>query len=132
LSTPADEQELERALAEAVRLFNAGEYHAAHELLDGLWESTHGPDADFFKGLIQAAIAMHHFSRANLDGAKKLYSGHRRYLAAYLPAHRGLDTAAFLAEMQRVLQPVSRARPGESIAFDREHRPKLRAVERPA
>ena len=45
-------------LREATRLFNAGEYHAAHEVLDELWEATQGPDADFFKGLLQASVAI--------------------------------------------------------------------------
>jgi predicted metal-dependent hydrolase len=117
--------ELDPELRAAARLFDAGEYHAAHERLDLLWEGTEGRDADFLKGLIQACIAMHHYSRANLDGAAKLYSGHRRYLAGYLPAHRGVDVAGFLAEMQRVLQPVVRARPGEAPAYDPAQRPRL-------
>jgi predicted metal-dependent hydrolase len=112
-------------LRAAARLFDAAEYHAAHERLDLLWESTEGRDADFLKGLIQACIAMHHYSRANVEGAAKLYSGHRRYLAGYLPAHRDVDVAGFLAEMQRVLQPVVRARPGEAAPFDPARRPRL-------
>jgi predicted metal-dependent hydrolase len=121
----AEEDPVESGLREAARLFNAGEYHAAHEVLDELWEATQGPDADFFKGLIQASIALHHYSRGNFDGARKLYSGHRRYLAAYLPAHHGLDVARFLAEMQRVLQPVVRARAGEEPQFDSASAPQL-------
>jgi len=89
--------------AAAVALFNSGRYLAAHELFDELWEATHGEDSDFYKGLIQAAVALHHLEQGNLDGAAKLYGGHRRHLARYLPAHRGIDLAAFLHEMQRAL-----------------------------
>ena len=121
----ADAARRAELLTEVARLFDAGEYHAAHEVLDELWEGTQGPDADFYKGLLQASIAMHHFARGNLDGARKLYSGHRRYLAPYLPAHLGVDVARFLEEMQRVLRPVLRARPGEDVAFDPERRPRL-------
>jgi predicted metal-dependent hydrolase len=118
-----EQRELERAL----QLFDEGHYHQAHEVLDELWEQTHGADADFYKGLIQAAIAMHHFARSNPDGARKLYSGHRRYLAPYLPAHRGLDLAALLAEMQRVLGPLGRTAPGApGPAFEPEARPRVR------
>lgn len=119
-------------LEAAVRLFDSGRYHAAHEELDELWEATSGADADFYKGLIQAAICLHHWSEGNLEGARKLYSGHRRYLAAYLPAHAGLDLAAFLAGMQRALAPVLRARAGEAVPFPAEARPRLgRAGEAP-
>ena len=115
-------------LLEAVRLFNAAEYHAAHELLDELWEGPEGPDSDFYKGMIQAAICLHHFARGNLLGAKKLYSGHRRYLAAYLPAHQGVDLARFLAEMQRCLRPVVRARAEEFVAFEHDERPRIEMI----
>ena len=101
-------------------------YLDAHEELEELWEATHGPDADFYKGLLQAAIALHHFTEGNLDGTRKLYSGHRRYLAPYLPKHLGIDVAAFLADMQEFLRPVLRAADGERVAFPFETRPLVR------
>ena len=110
-------------------LFNAGDYHDAHEQIEQLWEATHDESSDFFKGLIQAAIALHHFRKGNLAGAKKLYSGHRRYLAPYLPTHLGLDVAAFLDEMQSFLRPVLRAREGDVVAFEMDGRPQLRRAE---
>ena len=111
------------------KLFNAGDYHDAHEQIEQLWEATHDESSDFFKGLIQAAIALHHFRKGNLAGAKKLYSGHRRYLAPYLPTHLGLDVAAFLDEMQSFLRPVLRAREGDRVAFEMDGRPQLRRAE---
>jgi hypothetical protein len=114
------------ALFRAAQLFDEGHYHAAHEVLDELWEATHGVDADFLKGLIQACIAMHHFQHGNLEGARKLYSGHRRYLGPYLPAHGGIDLEGFLAEMQRALRPVLQSA-GETVpVFDPAERPRLR------
>jgi predicted metal-dependent hydrolase len=92
-----------------VRLFNAQRYHDAHEAFERLWLATTGPDSDFYKGLIQASIAMHHTQEGNVEGARKLYGGHRRLLAAYLPEHRGLDVAGLLAEMQRSLRPLLRS-----------------------
>ena len=122
-------------LRRALELFEAAEYHAAHEHIDELWEATHGEDADFLKGLIQASIAMHHFQRGNLEGARKLYSGHRRYLGPYLPAYLGLDVADFLAQMQRALRPALRPAPPEPGAateeprFEFEARPRVRFLE---
>jgi predicted metal-dependent hydrolase len=113
-------------LAKGIEHFNAGEYEEAHEQFEVLWLSTQGPDSDFYKGLVQAAIALHHFQRGNLEGAAKLYAGHRRYLAAYLPAHLGVDVVAFLREMQEVLSPVARRAPGAEPRFDPAKRPGLR------
>lgn len=118
-----------RHLKLGVQLFNDARYEAAHEEFEQVWLSMQGGDSDFFKGLIQACIAMHHFQRGNLEGAAKLYSGHRRYLAAYLEApggvHRGVDVTAFLQQMQRALRPVIRRTLGESVSFDPEERPRL-------
>ena len=108
-----------------VELFDAAEYEAAHEEFEALWLSTQGAESDFYKGLIQACIALHHFRRGNLAGAAKLYSGHRRCLAAYLPAHRGLDLVRFLAQMQATLGPVLRRAPDQAVPFDPDTRPRL-------
>lgn len=109
----------------AATSFNAGEYHAAHEELDELWERAEQADSDFLKGLIQAAVALHHASRDNPAGARKLYSGQRQYLGRYLPRHRGLDVAAFLEGMQRALEPILRAAPGAEPPFERAAAPRL-------
>jgi len=121
-----DDTEIEDGLARAARLFDAASYHEAHEVLDALWEEAAPAEQDFFKGLIQACIALHHHQLGNADGARKLYSGHRRYLARFLPAHRGVDVAAFLGDMQAFLAPLLQARPGDEPAFELERAPRMR------
>jgi hypothetical protein len=108
----------------ALELFNGGRYLAAHELFEELWEATEGEDSDFYKGLIQAAVALHHLEEGRSEGARKLFAGHRRLLARYLPEHRGIDLVAFLAEMQRAFaepgaDPAARPRPGLRRVRDR-------------
>lgn len=103
-----DEQAAGQALRSGVRLFNAGEYHAAHEEFERCWLANEAGDADFYKGLVQASICMHHLVRDNPEGAIKLYRGHRRLLGAYLPSQAGLDVAAFLGQMQGALAPILR------------------------
>jgi predicted metal-dependent hydrolase len=112
-------------------LWNRGSYLAAHEVLDELWEATEGPDADFYKGLIQAAICLHHWQSGNAAGVRKLYQGHRRCLAAYLPRHLGLDVEAFLSGMQNALKPLLRAAAGAEPAFDAVAVPRLAFSEAP-
>lgn len=104
------------ALAEGVRLFNAGRYEDAHEEFEKGWLAGEGGETDFHKGLVQASICLHHATQGDQDGARKLYRGHRKLLGPYLPAHAGLDVEHLLAEMQRHLAPLLRARPGERVA----------------
>ena len=121
-----DEQDAREAFRTGVTLFNDGEYHAAHEEIENCWLATESNDADFFKGLIQAAIALHHFRRDNLEGARKLYSGHRRLLGKYMPQHRGVDVEGFLTAMQVALRPA--LRPDSQARYDFDARPLIRAA----
>ena len=99
----------------AVDLFDAGRYLAAHELFEELWEGTEGTDSDFYKGLIQAAIALHHFESGNLDGAAKLHASLRGLLAKYLPRHGDVDLVRFLADFQFAFRPVSERTSGARV-----------------
>jgi hypothetical protein len=121
----AEEPRGAATLRAAVELFNTGRYLAAHELFEELWEASEGADSDLFKGLIQAAIALHHFEQGNLEGAARLYAGHRRCLAGYLPARRGLDVAGLLAGMQAFLGPCLRAAPSPDRPASRPRRPRI-------
>ena len=112
---PVSPDEFDHYLNEGVDLFNSARYHEAHEAFERVWVSVQGDESEFYKGLIQASICLHHFQRENLDGAAKLYSGHRKLLAAFLPHHQGIDVEGFLGEMQRALRPVLRRKPGDEV-----------------
>ena len=82
-----------------VRSFNDRDFFASHEHWEDLWRDTHGQLRDFYKGLIQAAVTLYHFTNGNLRGARKLYETSRRYLRPYQPCCEGLDVTKFLADM---------------------------------
>ena len=44
-------------------LFNRQEYYQAHDLLEHIWLRTEGPEAAFYKGLIQLAGAFVHLQK---------------------------------------------------------------------
>lgn len=113
-------------LSLGVELFNAGQYHAAHEAFETVWLASEAGDGDFFKGLVQSAICLLKVEHGELDGARKLHGGQRRYLAPYLPTHRGLDVEALLTDMQAHLRPILRARPTEHPPLDPNTRPQMR------
>ena len=90
----------DRRFLQGIAFFNAGDYFEAHDEWEALWQEYHGADRTFLKGLIQAAVCLHHFGNGNVRGATKLYHGSRRYLAPYLPVHWGVDVASLLAQMK--------------------------------
>ena len=75
-------------------------------MLEQLWLKTKSPDADYFKGLIQAAGAFVHLQKhfeyplhakhsRRLSPAVRLFRLAERNLSRFAPRHHGLDIAAF-------------------------------------
>src|SRR5215471_13934273 len=88
------------------RCWNQQRYYEAHDVLEQLWLKTDSSDADFFKGLIQAAGAFVHLQRRfehpshakhsrRLPPAVRLFRLAERNLSRFTPRHHGLDVAAF-------------------------------------
>lgn len=80
--------------------FNRQRYFDSHEVWEGLWIGETGPSRSFYKGLIQAAVALYHLDRGNVHGADKLLQGSQRYLEPFRPWYLGLDVEGFLAAMR--------------------------------
>ena len=86
--------------------WNEKRYYEAHDVLEQLWLKTKSPDADYFKGLIQAAGAFVHLQKRfeyplhakhsrRLSPAVRLFRLADRNLSRFAPRHHGLDIAAF-------------------------------------
>ena len=83
-----------------IEYFNQCEFFEAHDEWEELWTEYQGPSRDFYKGLIQTAVCLHHFGNGNIRGAKKLYHGCRSYLEKYGDVHQGLPLSPFLAQLE--------------------------------
>ena len=101
------------ALQEFVRLFNQGNYFESHELLEKTWAESKGKEKLFFQGLIQAAVALHHFQKKNLKGSKYELEKSIQKLKVFTPRYYGLEvgrlvqeTDAFINKMQLELPNI--------------------------
>lgn len=83
---------------QGIEYFNACDFFESHEVWEELWANYQGSSRKFYQGLIQVAVALHHFGNGNIRGAKKLYHSSRAYLEPYRPLHMGLDLERFLAQ----------------------------------
>jgi predicted metal-dependent hydrolase len=88
------------ALAAFIKAFDAGSFFEAHEILEAFWVGYRGDDRDFYRGLIQAAVALHHLSVGNTIGATGVAARARLNLARYAPRHDDLDVDAVLARLE--------------------------------
>ena len=85
---------MKSGLQSGIELFNSGQYWEAHEAWEGDWmPDRKGPDAGFYKGLIQVAAGCLHYTRRNRRGAVNKWRSGADYLRQYLPAHRGVSLA---------------------------------------
>ncbi len=91
--------------------FNVCDFFEAHETWEELWTDYQGPARKFYQGLIQVAVALHHFGNGNIRGAKKLYLSSSAYLAA-LPARLPGTRSGKTARRIRALLYRSARQPG--------------------
>lgn len=80
----------------AVETFNRGEFFAAHDAFEEIWNENFGEEREFYKGLIHVAVALFHFSEGNPWGARKKYESATRYLTKYPSVYMGLDVGQLL------------------------------------
>jgi predicted metal-dependent hydrolase len=99
-------QEYDPLYLRGIEYFNECDFYESHEVWEELWTEYRGPARLFYQGLIQVAVALHHFGNGNIRGAKKLYHSSRKYLEAYRPHYLGLDLESFLAQFERCFASV--------------------------
>src|SRR5438874_2590876 len=88
------------------RCWNEQRYYEAHDVLEQLWLRKDSSDADFFKGLIQAAGAFVHLQKQfeqplhvkhgrRLRPAVRLFRLAEKKLSPFGPRRHGLDITVF-------------------------------------
>lgn len=87
---------MEHALRAGIAIYNAGEYHAAHDAWEDHWlELPSGTeDERFLHGLIQYTAALHHAHNANWAGCSGLVESARTYLADLAEDYRAVNLDA--------------------------------------
>jgi hypothetical protein len=97
--------------------WNEQRYYEAHDVLEQLWLKTDSSDADFFKGLIQAAGAFVHLQKnfehpshpkhgRRLQPAVRLFQLAEKNLAPYAPIRHAFDVAGFLVLLRREREKI--------------------------
>jgi predicted metal-dependent hydrolase len=101
MSTVADSAR-NAALAAFLTAFDGGAFFEAHEILEAFWVSYRGDDRDFYRGLIQAAVALHHSGTGNTTGAASVGARARANLGPYAPRYLAVDVDAILTRLAAV------------------------------
>ena len=92
-----------------IELFNEGKFFESHEVIEDIWRETEGEYKDFYRGLIQAAAALHHLKRGTLKGGILVYRSSIEHLKNYPPVTLGLNVRKLIEDIQACFKPLIEA-----------------------
>lgn len=95
---------------EAIRLFDEGDYFMAHETLEEHWIEAPEADRDFFQGLINLAVGLHHHQRGNVTGARLQFRKAANRLKDYPASYEGVDVGGVRSFLDVALQDLDAGR----------------------
>lgn len=91
-------EEIPQELFQAIEEFNSGAWFECHETLEDLWVGSKGELRDFYQGVLQIAVALHHWRNGNFKGAEGLLERASDMLRRVSAACQGVDVARLVQD----------------------------------
>ena len=88
-----------------IDLYNAGEYHAAHDAWEELWMGPVAPDEKLFlQAMIQSAVAFHHLQIKRPGAARRMYlMSKEKFARLNRRVFMSLDLYEYQSQLDRAL-----------------------------
>ena len=88
-----------------IDLYNAGEYHAAHDAWEERWMGPVSADEKLFlQAMIQSAVAFHHLQIGRPGAARRMYlMAKEKFARLNQPIFMSLDLIAYQSQLDRAL-----------------------------
>jgi DUF309 family protein family protein len=88
-----------------IDLYNAGEFHAAHDAWEERWMGEVGPrEKLFLQAMIQSAVAFHHLDIGRPGAARQMYlRAKEKFARLGCPVFMSLDLAEYQAQLDVAL-----------------------------
>lgn len=99
------------ALADGLRLYDAGDFFAAHEAWETVWLSAQEPEKMFLQALIQVTAAFHHLRRDNPQGTILLLRAALGRLERYPASFGGISVTLLSDDICAWLQALEGGAP---------------------
>jgi predicted metal-dependent hydrolase len=107
------------AAVKGMEFFNAGEYRLAHEELEEAWKEENSPVGELYRAILQTAVVYLHVTRANYNGAIKVYGRVQKWIKPWPEVCRGIGIGQLRQDLDAVIAEVERLGPDRLAAFDR-------------
>jgi uncharacterized protein len=108
----------DRRLTEFIRLFNNQAFFESHEILEELWLECSGDQKEFYRGLIQCAVALAHCQRNNRRGATQVSARALATLKRFGAEREGLLVGQLVEDCENFLSSRNTDYPRIIIASD--------------
>jgi predicted metal-dependent hydrolase len=92
---------VERAFHHGLELARAGRFFDAHEAFETAWRACETEERDFFQGLVHVVVSAYQAGRGRPVAAERQRVKALNRLAAFAPAHRGLDVELLRRRLDR-------------------------------
>jgi len=88
-----------------IDLYNAGEYHAAHDAWEERWMGPVGPEEKLFlQAMIQSAVAFHHLQIGRPGAARRMYlMAKEKFDRLNTGVYMSLDLVEYQQQLDRAL-----------------------------
>jgi hypothetical protein len=96
--------------------------------VEDLWIGSEGEVRDFYQGLIQIAIALHHWRNGNFGGSMSLLKGGAGYLGRVAGPCQWVDVAGLIADAGRMREALEDLGQERMEALDQGLIPRIRTV----
>jgi predicted metal-dependent hydrolase len=114
------------ALLRALGEFNRGDWFECHETLEDLWIGSEDEIRWFYQGLLQIAVALHHWRNGNYGGSLSLLESGGQYLQRVRPVCQRIEVATLAAEAANLRAELVRLGPERMAELSPELFPKMR------
>lgn len=122
--TSSPSGELLRAFGE----FNRGDWFECHETLEELWVGENGEMRDFYQGVLQIAVALHHWRNGNYGGATHLLASGADYLRRVQPVCQRINVTTLMDSAEQMKKELTRLGPERMAELDAAFIPKMQLM----
>ena len=114
-----------------IDLYNAGEFHAAHDAWEERWMGEVGPQEKLFlQAMIQSAVAFHHLDIGRPGAARQMYlRAKEKFARLGVQVFMSLDLDAYQAQLDLALSWLLRAADPREFPMPEITPPKIRLLE---
>jgi len=114
-----------RQLLKAVSQFNGGEWFECHETLEELWLGETGEMRDFYQGILQVGVALHHWRNSNYRGAVGLLETGIAYLRNVQPVCQRVNVDGLIQAAELLKNELIALGPGHMAELEQSLIPRI-------